>query len=301
MDERRRRSMVEGARVVEPDDRPGDQGRRSRATAASARPNGAKTRSFDTMRQSYLAISDKLLGTVEEIEGIDDAARSRLRFATKGFVDAMSPANFARAQPAGDEADDRDQGRKPHRRPQEHARRHPARAGQPEPRGRVRAWPQPRGHPGQGDPRNAALPADPVHAGDRAGARNPARHLPAVDQPLLHPRPHAREKLRQMDRRPGRDPVHGQLEIGRRQHRRRHAGRLYRGPARGGRGRSATCSGSRRSTPSAIASRAPRSPRASLISRPKGKRSRSPRRPSSPRRSISRRPATSSCSSATTR
>ena len=36
---------------------------------------------FDTVRQSYLAISDKLLGTVEEIEGIDDAARDRLRFA----------------------------------------------------------------------------------------------------------------------------------------------------------------------------------------------------------------------------
>ena len=54
---------------------------------------------FDTMRQSYLAISDKLLGTVEEIEGLDDAARSRLRFATKGFVDAMSPANFLALNP----------------------------------------------------------------------------------------------------------------------------------------------------------------------------------------------------------
>ncbi len=54
---------------------------------------------FDTMRQSYLAISDKLLGTVEEIEGLDEAARSRLRFATKGFVDAMSPANFLALNP----------------------------------------------------------------------------------------------------------------------------------------------------------------------------------------------------------
>jgi polyhydroxyalkanoate synthase len=51
------------------------------------------------MRQSYLAISDKLLGTVEEIEGLDEAARSRLRFATKGFVDAMSPSNFALTNP----------------------------------------------------------------------------------------------------------------------------------------------------------------------------------------------------------
>ncbi len=54
---------------------------------------------FDTMRQSYLAISDKLLGTVEEIEGLDDAARSRLRFATRGFVDAMSPANYMALNP----------------------------------------------------------------------------------------------------------------------------------------------------------------------------------------------------------
>lgn len=54
---------------------------------------------FDTVRQSYLAISEKLLGTVEEIEGLDEAARNRLRFATKGFVDAMSPANFMATNP----------------------------------------------------------------------------------------------------------------------------------------------------------------------------------------------------------
>ncbi len=62
-------------------------------------PEWSDTPMFDTMRQSYLAISDKLLGTVEEIEGIDDAARSRLRFATKGFVDAMSPANYLALNP----------------------------------------------------------------------------------------------------------------------------------------------------------------------------------------------------------
>ena len=54
---------------------------------------------FDTVRQSYLAISDRLLGTVEEIEGLDEEARNRLRFATKGFVDAMSPANFMATNP----------------------------------------------------------------------------------------------------------------------------------------------------------------------------------------------------------
>ena len=55
---------------------------------------------FDTIRQSYLAISDQLLGSVDKIEGLDEAARHRLRFATKSFVEAMSPANFALTNPA---------------------------------------------------------------------------------------------------------------------------------------------------------------------------------------------------------
>ncbi|HEU4499626.1 MAG TPA: class I poly(R)-hydroxyalkanoic acid synthase [Sphingomicrobium sp.] len=54
---------------------------------------------FDTVRQSYMAISEKLLGTVDDIDGLDDAARDRLRFATQGFVDAMSPANFVATNP----------------------------------------------------------------------------------------------------------------------------------------------------------------------------------------------------------
>ncbi|MDQ3077796.1 MAG: class I poly(R)-hydroxyalkanoic acid synthase [Pseudomonadota bacterium] len=62
-------------------------------------PEWSENPLFDTMRQSYLAISDKLLGTVEEIEGLDEAARSRLRFATKGFVDAMSPSNYLALNP----------------------------------------------------------------------------------------------------------------------------------------------------------------------------------------------------------
>ena len=131
------------------------------------------------------------------------------------------PGQFHGHQPRSDEADDRDQGREFARRAQEHARRHFARAGDAEPRGRVRAGPQPGDHAGQGDLRDQAVPADPICAVDRGGAGDAAGDLPAVDQPLLHPRPHAREKLRQMDRRPGRDPVHGQLEIGRREHPRR--------------------------------------------------------------------------------
>ena len=54
---------------------------------------------FDTIRQSYLAISDQLLKGVEAVEGLDEEARHRLRFATKAFVDAMSPSNFALTNP----------------------------------------------------------------------------------------------------------------------------------------------------------------------------------------------------------
>ena len=54
---------------------------------------------FDTVRQSYLAISEKLLGAVDDIDGLDEGARKRLRFATQGFVDAMSPANFVATNP----------------------------------------------------------------------------------------------------------------------------------------------------------------------------------------------------------
>ncbi len=64
-----------------------------------ASPEWRENPIFDTVRQSYQAISGKLMGTVEEIEGLDEAARSRLRFATKGFVDAMSPANFMATNP----------------------------------------------------------------------------------------------------------------------------------------------------------------------------------------------------------
>jgi polyhydroxyalkanoate synthase len=54
---------------------------------------------FDMIRQSYLLISDRLLGSVDTIEGIDDKTRERLRFSTRAFVDAMAPSNFALTNP----------------------------------------------------------------------------------------------------------------------------------------------------------------------------------------------------------
>jgi polyhydroxyalkanoate synthase len=54
---------------------------------------------FDTIRKTYLQISDQLLGRVDDIEGLDEASREKLRFATQSFVDAMSPSNFALTNP----------------------------------------------------------------------------------------------------------------------------------------------------------------------------------------------------------
>jgi len=54
---------------------------------------------FDTLRQTYLLISERLLGTIDTIEGVDAPLREKLRFATRAFVDAMSPSNFALTNP----------------------------------------------------------------------------------------------------------------------------------------------------------------------------------------------------------
>lgn len=64
-----------------------------------AAPEWRENPIFDTIRQTYLRVSDQLLGTVDEIEGLDEATREKLRFATRSFVDAMSPSNFALTNP----------------------------------------------------------------------------------------------------------------------------------------------------------------------------------------------------------
>jgi polyhydroxyalkanoate synthase len=54
---------------------------------------------YDTIRQTYLLISDRLLGSVDAIEGVDAETRDKIRFSTRAFVDAMSPSNFALTNP----------------------------------------------------------------------------------------------------------------------------------------------------------------------------------------------------------
>jgi polyhydroxyalkanoate synthase len=73
-----------------------DGDRKDRRFAA---PEWRENPIFDTIRQTYLRVSDQLLGTVDEVDGIDAETREKLRFATKSFVDAMSPSNFALTNP----------------------------------------------------------------------------------------------------------------------------------------------------------------------------------------------------------
>ena len=54
---------------------------------------------FDTIRQTYLLVSERLLGSVDAIEGVDEATREKMRFTTRAFVDAMAPTNFALTNP----------------------------------------------------------------------------------------------------------------------------------------------------------------------------------------------------------
>ncbi len=54
---------------------------------------------FDLIRQSYLLIADHLLKSIDAVDGVDPKQKQKIRFATQGFVDAMSPSNFAFTNP----------------------------------------------------------------------------------------------------------------------------------------------------------------------------------------------------------
>ena len=54
---------------------------------------------FAFIRQSYAALSAHMLAAADGVDGIDPQAKAQLRFATQGFVDAMSPSNFALTNP----------------------------------------------------------------------------------------------------------------------------------------------------------------------------------------------------------
>ncbi len=64
-----------------------------------AAPEWRENPLYDTIRQTYLLVSERLLGSVDAIEGVDEETRGRMRFMTRAFVDAMAPSNFALTNP----------------------------------------------------------------------------------------------------------------------------------------------------------------------------------------------------------
>ncbi len=54
---------------------------------------------WDFLRQSYFMIADHLLKGVDAIEGVEPKQKEQIRFATRGFIDAVSPTNFFATNP----------------------------------------------------------------------------------------------------------------------------------------------------------------------------------------------------------
>jgi polyhydroxyalkanoate synthase len=64
-----------------------------------AAPEWAEHPMFDMIRQSYLLVSERLLGSVDALPGLDEKHKAKLKFQTQQFVDAMAPSNFAATNP----------------------------------------------------------------------------------------------------------------------------------------------------------------------------------------------------------
>jgi polyhydroxyalkanoate synthase len=54
---------------------------------------------FDWIRQSYFLISDHMMQGIDALQGVDEKQKEQIRFATRGFLEAMSPSNFAATNP----------------------------------------------------------------------------------------------------------------------------------------------------------------------------------------------------------
>lgn len=54
---------------------------------------------FDLIRQSYAMLSDHIFKSIDALEGIEPRQREQIRFATRAFVDALSPSNFVWTNP----------------------------------------------------------------------------------------------------------------------------------------------------------------------------------------------------------
>jgi polyhydroxyalkanoate synthase len=54
---------------------------------------------FAAIRRSYGLVADHVLASIDALEGLDPATRERLRFGARGWIEAMSPSNFAATNP----------------------------------------------------------------------------------------------------------------------------------------------------------------------------------------------------------
>jgi polyhydroxyalkanoate synthase subunit PhaC len=84
--------VMSGAGAGEPLVAPERGDRRFNATEWRENP------AYSLLKQSYL-LNSKLFTDIAEAADLDDAAKHKLRFYTRQFVDAMSPANFAATNP----------------------------------------------------------------------------------------------------------------------------------------------------------------------------------------------------------
>ncbi|MGE4429815.1 MAG: PHA/PHB synthase family protein [Sphingobium sp.] len=70
-----------------------------RADRRFADPKWTEHPFFDMIRQSYLLISDYLTRLSDTVDGVDPHHKEKIRFATQGLVDALSPSNFPITNP----------------------------------------------------------------------------------------------------------------------------------------------------------------------------------------------------------
>ena len=54
---------------------------------------------YDLIRQSYLLVSDYMTQLADSVDGVDAKQKAKLRFATTGMLDALSPSNFPLTNP----------------------------------------------------------------------------------------------------------------------------------------------------------------------------------------------------------